>query len=569
MGREHTATVVKKDVRNALPPLSHNDSLRFKLYYFEGMKQQIQGDYDAAYDLYAHCRDINPNAAEAWFMLSYYDVLLRGDTAALADIKRAADLAPANNDYLERLASGYLKVNDSDNAIAAYEKLAANSPERSDILDILTQLYGQRKNYEGVLRTLSRIEALEGSSEQTALAKMRVYALQGQKDKELAELKSLCARHPNDMNFRVMTGNWLLQNGEPQEALREYKYAIEQEPDNTAARQSMIDYYRTVGDTVRADSIQTEMLINPKTPVESKMTMMRQVVAANESSGADSTKVLGLFRRILSVKQETTDMAELYVAYMNLKKMPQDSINNVLTAILDQAPDNAGARLSLLQAVWSEQDFARVEQLSRQALDYNADEPAFYYFLGLSLVQQDRDDEALGVFQRCTALDKKKDNPALMSDCYAIMGDIYHQQGQASKAYAAYDSCLQLKDDNFGCLNNYAYYLSEENLQLAKAEQMSYRTVQAEPDNATYLDTYAWILFKRKRYAEAAEYIDLALDNDTTKSAVLFEHGGDIHAMNGDIDTALKYWREALERTDGDKKTLIRKIKLKRYINEK
>lgn len=48
-----------------------------------------------------------------------------------------------------------------------------------------------------------------------------------------------------------------------------------------------------------------------------------------------------------------------------------------------------------------------------------------------------------------------------------------------------------LKDDNIGCLNNYAYYLSEKEIYLDKAEQMSFRAIKAEPKNATYLDTYA------------------------------------------------------------------------------
>jgi len=98
---------------------------------------------------------------------------------------------------------------------------------------------------------------------------------------------------------------------------------------------------------------------------------------------------------------------------------------------------------------------------------------------------------------------------------------------------------------------------------------MSYRTVQANPDNSTYLDTYAWILFKQKRYDEAAEYIDMAIENDTAKSSVLLEHGGDIYIQKGDTDTALKYWQEALKLKTDDKKALIRKIRLKKYIDEK
>lgn len=552
----------------SLPAISHNDSLRFKIYYFEAIKQQTSGNFDAAYDLLQHCLTINPNAAEAYFMLSFYDGILKNDSAALADVKKASELNPANNAYLERLGAGYFSINNLAEATKAYEKLAKNSPERSDVLDILAQLYGRQKDYDKMLDVLERMETLEGANEDLTLAKMRVYSLQGKKQEEFNELKSMAAKYPNDMNYRVMMGNWLLQNGKADEAYRQYAEVLQAEPENTNARMSMIDYYRTTKQPLRADSLQEALLVSTKTPTDSKIVLIRQAVAECEQQGCDSSKVLNLFRKILAQPQETSDMAELYAAYMTLKKMPQDSISKVLETVLAISPDNAGARLQLIQAEWGEQDFDRVAELSRQAIDYNPDELAFYYFLGLAYVQKDDDDSALDALRRGVSQINKQSNKDLVSDFYAIMGDILHDKGLAEEAYAAYDSCLQWKDDNLGCLNNYAYYLSEEDRELAKAEQMSYRTVQAEPDNATFLDTYAWILFKRKKYAEAMQYINMAVDNDTTKSAVIIEHAGDIHAVNGDTDGAVKFWQQALEAGAENDKAIRRKIKLKKYVEE-
>lgn len=551
-----------------LPAVSHNDSLRFKMYYYEAVRQQISGNYAAAYDLLRHCLGINPNAAEAYFMLSFYDGILKGDTVALADVKKASELNPSNNAYLERLGVGYLSINDIAEATKAYEKLSLNSPERSDVLDILAQLYGKQKDYDKMLDVLNRMEALEGASEDLTLAKMRVYSLQGKKQEEYDELKAMSEKHPNDMNYRVMMGNWLLQNGKADEAYGQYLDVLRAEPENIMARMSMIDYYRTSGQVQRADSLQEVMLVSPKTPVDGKMALMRQVVADNEKNGGDSTKVLNLFKRILKEPQETSDMAQLYAAYMTLKNMPQDSISKVLESVLAISPDNVAARLQLIQAEWNKQDFDRVIELSRQALDYNPDELAFYYFLGFAYIQKDDDDSALDVLRRGVSQINDQSNPSLVSDFYAIMGDILHDKGDAQGAYAAYDSCLQWKDDNYGCLNNYAYYLSVENKELDKAAQMSYRTVQAEPDNSTYLDTYAWILFQQKKYGEALQYIDMAVDNDTTTSAVIIEHAGDIHAMNGDIDGAMQYWNEALKAGPENETILRRKIKLRKYVEK-
>lgn len=551
-----------------LPAISHNDSLRFKMYYYEAVKQQISGNYDAAYDLLEHCIGINPNAAEAYFMLSFYDGILKGDSAAFADVKKASELNPSNNAYLERIGVGYVSMGNLDEAVKAYEKLSRNSPERSDVLDFLAQLYSRQKDYDKMLDVLNRMEALEGASEDLTLAKMRVYSLQGKKEEEYNELKNMSEKHPNDMNYRVMLGNWLLQNGRPDEAGKLYLEVLQAEPENIMARMSMIDYYRTSGQAMRADSLQEVMLVSPKTPVDGKMALMRQVVADNEKNGADSTLVIDLFKKILKEPQETSDMAQLYAAYLTLKKMPQDSISKVLETVLAISPDNVAARLQLIQAEWNKQDFDRVIELSNQALDYSPDELAFYYFLGFAYIQKDDDDSALEVLRRGVSQINDQSNPSLVSDFYAIMGDILHDKGDDKGAYAAYDSCLQWKDDNYGCLNNYAYYLSVENKDLDKAAQMSYRTVQAEPDNSTFLDTYAWILFMQKKYAEALQYIDMAVKNDTTKSAVIIEHAGDIHAVNGDIDGAVKYWNEALKAGAENETVLRRKIKLRKYVEK-
>ncbi len=548
-------------------PLDYNTSQRFKYFYLEAINQQNKGNYAAAFDLLNHCQEINPNAAEVYFMRSAYYSMLKNDSLMVADIERAAALNPTNTTFMERLGQIYIGMGKFPKAIETYEKIYANTRDRDDVLNILIQLYDRQKDYDNMLRTIDRLESLEGSSEEITLARMRVLALKGDKEAELAELKSLSEKHPNDMNYHVMMGNWLLQNDRADEALKEYDYVLNMEPDNLMAQMSMLDYYRNVGEDSLANDLQEKMLINEDTPINSKMTLMRKVVADNEQEGGDSTQVLDLFHRILAQPQKTTDMHELYAAYMTLKKMPQDSINQALRDALEIAPDNAGVRLELIQAEWSKKNFDEVIRLSRAAQEYNPDEMAFYYFMGLAHFQKDERDEALNSFQRGVAQINESSNKEIVSDFYAIMGDILHEKGREKEAYAAYDSCLQWKPDNIGCLNNYAYYLSEQGKDLQRAEQMSYRTIKAEPQNSTYLDTYAWILFMQERYEESKLYIDQAVQNDSTVSVVILEHAGDIHAKVGEMDKALDFWRKARD-NGNDSKVLIRKIKLRKYLKK-
>lgn len=547
--------------------LSYNDEQRFKYFYLGAVDQQMKGNYAGAFDLLNHCQEINPDAAEVYFMRSAYHALLNNDSLSLADIQKAAELNPQNNVYLERLAGAYIGSGKYDEAIEAYEKLYANNHDRDDVLNVLIRLYGQQKDYDNMLQTINRLENLEGSSEEITLARMRVYSLKGDKQAELAELKDLSKKHPNDMNYRVMMGNWLLQNELPADALKEYEYVLAQEPDNLMAQMSMLDYYNAIGQDSLAAELQEKLVVSPSTPLNSKMTLMRGIVNSNEQQGGDSTEVLRIFRHILAQPQKTSDMWELQAAYMSLKQMPQDSIDNSLRGALEVAPDNAGVRLQLIQSKWKEQLFDDVISLCKPALEYNPDEMAFYYFLGLAYFQKDEKDKALHTFQLGVSQINSESNKEIVSDFYAIMGDILHEKGREQEAYVAYDSCLQWKDDNLGALNNYAYYLSEKGKDLQKAEKMSYRTIKAEPKNSTFLDTYAWILFMQERYEEANIYIEQAVQNDSTVSDVILEHAGDISAKLGNMKKAVEWWEKARD-AGGNSKVLIRKIKLRKYLKK-
>lgn len=545
--------------------LDYNTKLRLRYFYEEAANQQALGKYDVAYELLQHCKNIAPDAAEVYFALSSYDRDLNSNAMAINDIKRAAELSPENSTYQEQLAMTYIATKDYPNAIKAYEKLYSSNPDRTDVLEILLSLYGQKKDYANMLATVDRMVSADGESEQTVLTRMHIYSLQGKKKEEFNTLKRFVDRYPNDMSYQVMMSNWLLQNGEKQKAFDILQKVQKTDPQNVQAKLSMIDYYRAENLDSIARKMEEGLLTNPHTSTDTKVSIIRSVIANNEASGGDSTKVLSLFRNILTGKQENADLAELYVAYLSLKKMPEDSIVGGLKRILEIAPDNKGARIELLRTLWGKIGNDEIIEISKPGVEYNPDEMAFYYFLGFAYIQKDDDDNAFDIFRKGVAQATDSSEPSLVSDMYSYIGDIYHQRGQIEEAYAAFDSCLQWKEDNVECMNNYAYFISVDGGDLSRAEQMSYKTIKAQPTNSLYLDTYAWVLFQEKRYAEAQIYIEQAVANDSTNSYVQLEHAGDIYIMLGETDKAIDYWRRAIQ-AGGDAKAIERKIRLKKYI---
>lgn len=543
------------------------DSLQSYNYFFlEGVRQQEMGNLTAAFDLLRHARDLNPNAPEVYYLLAPYYVDLKDDTRSRAYYERAATLDPKNSSYIEKLGQLYVSQKDYPNAINAYEKLYALNKARVDVLQILYQLYGSQNEFQQMINVLNRIEVLEGSSEQISLSKMQIYEQMGEKRKEYDELKSLVDSHPLDLNYKVMFGNWLLQNGKKKEAVKLYRNVLKEEPTNALAKLSLLDYYRTIGDQATVDVITQELLQSPKTEKETKIALLRQVISSNQQANvSDSAEVMKLFSQALSVPQTDADILMMKAAYMSLKKMPKAEINRVYEQAIDVEPDNSRARIALIQNIWDTGDYDKVIAICRPAQEYNPEEMVFYYFQGMAQYQKHENDAALQTFRKGVSQIKADSNPDVVSDFYALMGEILHEKGRLAESFQAYDSCLQWKPDNIAAMNNYAYYLSEANKDLTKAEQLSYKTIKAEPNNSTFLDTYAWILFQQKRYEEAKIYIDQAIRSDSTLTGVVKEHAGDIYAMTGDIDKALEFWQQSLK--GGNQSAVLKKkIQLKKYV---
>lgn len=545
----------------------NNDAGRYDRFFIDAMLQRQKGNNDAAFDLLKHCVHIRPEAPEAYFFLAQYYMSLKQNDKAIECFKKAADLEPDNSTYLETLAKAYV-TNDNDSlAIGTLEKIVEKETGRIDILEMLVQLYQNRADYGNTIKTLDRLETLEGKNERLTYAKSEIYSLTGDKKAAINEMKKLADQYPNDLNYRGMYGDALLMNGREKEAFDIYTGILKAEPDNYRAQLSMRAYYKQKDMAADADSMTMQLLLNKNTGDDARVYIMRQEIAESENGGGDSTKILRLFDRMMAQPQASTDIAILYATYMSLKKMPQEKIEAVLEKVLAQTPDNAAARLQLVAYAWQRDDLDRVIELCKAARQYNPDEMAFYYYEGMAHFRKDDNDSALNAFQNGISVIGEHSDPDIVSDFYAVMGDLLYENGRAAEAYAAYDSCLQWKDDNIGCLNNYAYYLSVNGDSLDKAEKMSYRTVKAEPKNATYLDTYAWILFMQGRYAEAKIYIDQAVQNDSDSSAVILEHAGDIHAKAGDIDGAVELWARAAAK-DPANKLLARKIRQRKYIKE-
>ena len=561
------STREKPAVALAQSSLTPEQQRKYDYFFLEAMRLKEKKDYASAFGLLQHCLDIHPNAASALYEVSQYYMFLRQVPQGQEALEKAVANAPDNYWYSQGLASLYQQQNELDKAVTLLEQMVVRFPAKQDPLFNLLDLYGRQEKYDEVISTLNRLEKRMGKNEQLSMEKFRIYLQMKDDKKAFQEIESLVQEYPMDMRYQVILGDVYLQNGKKQEAYDVYQKVLAAEPDNPMAIFSMASYYKQTGQEELYQQQLDTLLLNKKVTPDTKVGVMRQMIVENEQADKDSTQIIALFDRIMKQEQDDPQIPMLYAQYLLSKNMESESVP-VLEQVVDLDPTNNAARMMLIGAAVKKEDYKQIIKVCEPGIEATPDALEFYYYLAVAYNQAEKPDSVISICKRAlehTTADSKKE---IVSDFYSILGDMYHTQKQMKEAYAAYDSALVYNPSNIGALNNYAYYLSVERRDLDKAEEMSYKTVKAEPNNATYLDTYAWILFEKGNYAEARIYIDNAMKSEGgDKSDVIVEHCGDIYYMTGDVDGALTYWKKALE-MGSESKTLKQKIEKKKYIAE-
>lgn len=554
----------------------HAQTSKFDYFYLEAEKRQLAGDWSAAMELYAHCLDIRPDAPEALRGMGLIKYYLLRDSVGLDLLRRASDLEPGNPWYLESLASVYLEKGDVQESVDVLERLSSLQTSRSDVLIQLEGLYKSLGCTEDAVRVLRRIEVLEGKSPQLSMELFQLLMDMDQKQQAFDELDALCQEFPHDQNCKIMTATQYMAHERTEEAKAIFDRVAQVDPDNPNLQMAMLDYYEQTGDSVSRSHLRDSLLYTESTPQALRVALMRDYLTQAKN---DTTLIPGLteaFDRVLAMPQPDANIWLLKLAYYVLVKAPEQEIRDGMWKVLSIDPSNMMALTQLLKYYAGEKDYPSMEQICRQAANYYPAQLDFHFYLTLALYEQDKIKESIEAVLQGLRLRDESAQPEQVSDMFSLLGDMYHEEGRVEEAFACYDSALVYRENNVACLNNYAYFLSLQGKQLEKAEEMSYRTIREEPQNKTYLDTYAWILFMLERYTEARIYIDRVVDpeaaadsimNDESLTGAVIEHAGDIYAKCGLMEQAVIYWQMAKDKGDGSASAVLEnKLRKKKYI---
>lgn len=562
-----------------------NEARQRKLsyYYMAAQRAKAQERYADMFEYLNHCRELVPDDPATIFELGEFAFPLGQDSLGTAMIEQAVQADPHNPWYLERLAAVYLSQRKQDKALEVLEKMSSIQTKRVDVLSQLFMLYKQMGRTQDVIKTLDRIQTLQGNNIRIAEQKYQLYRDEDKLDEGLEQLRAVCREFPYDVSCHLVLADHYLEN-EMMDSAQVCMDKVEHlDPQNPSLQLMRLQSILAQGDTLTYEQKRDSLILDKHTDIQVRFATLRDMTLASVNDSLKRESTLKIFDALLADDKVDVAFLEIYKSYDAF--LHQDSAGYVniplLNRILEVDPANFEAQTELVQHYINQNDTENLQRVCRNALVYFPSEVRFHYFLALTYLQEKRDQEAEETVKAGIRQADEQTPPAMMGTLYTLLGDLYHSQNREKEAFAAYDSCLVYSPDDVSCLNNYAYYLSLKGEQLDRAEQMSYRAIRLEPDNKTYLDTYAWVLFMQEDYTTARIYMDKVVNpklsdselmDDAEVNPVLLEHAGDIYAQCSQTATALRLWQLALDKTlkNGEQpsKVLKKKLKSNKYLKK-
>ena len=511
-------------------------------YFSKGIENKYNENYDVAIEYFENALKAFPEDHASMYELSALYSLKGLQEKGFEMIENAVELDSTNKWYKIRLADFHKRNNDYESFINIYDDLLEDEPNNMEYLEVYIDALLHVGNYEKVTEKLDVMEDNIGVNEYLSLQKIEIYNMLGKKDKVIEEMEKLSKAYPYETRYMSMLAEIYVQSKREKDAYNIYLKIKETNPEDPYINISLMEYYQKQGEIDKAfnefiQSIKNKNLdYNTKAQIyeywfnnkenNNDKTVSEAKEAGNAFIEAHPEKELGYYV-IGTVFFNNEDYAEAQKYY------------------LDAIARDSSSFITWYQLVFTDLELNNAEVLydhSKRAQRFYPEQPLFYLFNGVALMDMKKYENALKVLEkgRFMSADKK-----LTANFDTYMADIYHQLGDKEKMYKQYDKVLRNDPENIYVLNNYAYFLSVDNMRLEDALKMSAITIEKEPKNVTFLDTYAWVLYKLERYKEAKKWMEKVFSYDKNPNGVNYEHYGDILYKLGDTKKALQNWKKA------------------------
>lgn len=535
--------------------LSEKSRMDFEHLFFDGAREKILGNYESAEARFLQALKIDPTSAATMYELATIYTFQNNKNQALIFSKKAAAADPKNSWYQLLYAESLKESKKPVEAAAVYEKLLQNFPDRLDFYYELANAYLFANKPYDAIKTYNRIEERIGVSEDASMQKIKIYKSLNNTDKGIEETKKLIAAFPKEGKYYGIIGELYQEKGQHEKALQAYNDLLKIDPENAYVHLSLADYYRNQKQNEKSFEEIKIAFKSKLLDIDTKIKILLSYYSITETYSELKADADTLCKILVEVHPDEAKAFSMYGDFLYRdKKLEQARIEYRKSIALDKEKYALWNQLLIIESELN--DYDAMEKESKEATELFPNQALPYFFNGAANVQLRNYQAAIDILTegKNFVFDKQ-----LLAQFYANIGDAQNQLKNYGASDSAYNKALELDANNVYVLNNYAYYLSIRNTDLEKAEHMSKKTNDLEPNNNSYQDTYGWILYQMKKYDDAKIWVGKALDNGGKTNGTLLEHYGDILYQLGDKDNAVKYWQDA-KKAGGASELLEKKI---------
>ncbi len=534
----------KKKKTENIPVLDEKNKMEFDYSFMEGVRCKLIGDYQAAIGWFDNCLKILPSSAVAKYEIAGILTVGEDYNQALQFVREAVAGNPDNMWYKILLANILQKKSMIEEACEVYADIISKYPNKEEFYLIEANLYISVEKWQKAIDVFERYEQQYGITEPVSIEKIKLYTKLDEVKKASNELLKLIRKFPDKSEYLSLLAELYFNYDQDKKGLQILDRLLKAEPDNGFVHFYLADYYRSKKLNIEADEHTRAALVSDKIENGYKIQYILKLILSNDTTLV-TDKQLNDYMDLLMLKySDDLSVRALHSDFLK-KDNKLSEAKKELEYILSRDKNNYLIWEELLLMCNEMNDTLGMYTYGMEAIKYFPDQPLPYALSGISLMLQEKFSEAIPLFEEGVHLTYEK--PELKSQFYAYLADCYYTLDSVAKAFHMFDEVLKINPNDILVLNNYAYYLSLRNERLDQAERMSSQTVAMEPENPTYLDTYAWVLYKRGEYSQAKYYIKLAIENDKEPSGVLYEHYGDILYKSGNHQEALEMWKKAAE----------------------
>ena len=540
--------------------ISDRDKVNRTSMLIDAVKDKNIGNYESAITKLNKLINSDPKNDVAHYQLSLVWQLQNKFDQALDFAKNAYNLNPKNQWYKLNLVEIYEKLKQFQLASKLREELVVENPQNIDYMYDLVVDYIYSDRWEDAINTYTKIEKQIGITEEVSLAKHRLWMHIKKPVNAANEIQQLINAFPAENRYPLMLGDLYFKNKMLEKAKEQYDKALAM--NNFSTYMSLAEYYQTLGKSDSTYACLSKAFAEPTVSIDLEIPVMLSYYDLSRKKPELKSQIYPLLDSIVKAHPDDPKGWSMMADFF-MKDERQNDAKLAFYKVLEFDQSKYVVWEQLLSILASEKNFDTVLIYSNKAIELFPSQPFLFYVKGVAHYMKQQYLDAISAFETGKSLVLEPNSMYL--EMFIYLGESYHKTKNNERSDAAFDKVLTLDPKNVYILNNYSYYLALRNTKLDNALEMSKRLVELEPDQYNYLDTYAWVFFKKGDYSNALIWIEKALDKGGKSKADILEHYGDILWKSGKTTQAVEQWQKALL-LNNTNELLKQKVNKKSYI---